>query len=65
MSESIDENLSLSDVLDVLQEGLLPTGSAIMDGESQVWPDDEDELDIFFYPEGYEDEGYEDEEYEA
>jgi len=30
MSESIDENLSLSDVLDVLQEGLLPTGSAII-----------------------------------
>jgi len=52
----IDKNLSFNDVLNVIGEGLLPTGSAIMDGDSQVWPSDKDELDIFFYPEGYEDE---------
>jgi len=38
----IDENLSFNDILDVLQEGLLPSGSAIMDGEFQVWPGDEE-----------------------
>ena len=51
----IDENLSLNDVLDVLQEGLLPTGSRILDGDSQVWPMKEDEeLEVYFYPEGEE-----------
>jgi len=56
MSFPIDKNLNFSDVLDILQEGLLPTGSAIMDGESQLWP--EEKYEILFYPEGYEDEEY-------
>ena len=48
--DEIDKNLSLNDVLKVLNEGLLPTGSAIMEGDSQLWP--EQELDIMFYADG-------------
>ena len=59
MTFPIDKNLSFNDVLDMLQEGLLPTGSAILDGDSQVWP--ELEYDILFHPDGYEDEENEDE----
>ena len=59
MTFPIDKNLSFNDVLDILQEGLLPTGSAILDGDSQIWP--EQETEIFFYPDDYEDEEHEDE----
>ena len=51
MSENIDDNLTFTDVLNVLEAGLLPSGSAILDGDSQVWPE---EVDVFFYPDGEE-----------
>ena len=48
MSDRIDKNLTFTDVLNVLEAGLLPSGSAIMDGDLQVWP--EQEVDVDFYP---------------
>ena len=38
MSFYIDENLTFTDVLDVLEAGLLPSGSALLDGDLEIWP---------------------------